>query len=82
MAKSKKQPDFEKSLQQLEDIVESLETGELTLEQSLKQFEQGIELTRSCQEALSDAEQTVKILTAKNTLEDFAPVSTPLEDDD
>ena len=69
--KAKKQPDFEKSLQQLEDIVEALEAGDLSLEQSLEQFEQGIALTRSCQEALSEAEQTVKILTEKNTLVDF-----------
>ena len=82
MAKSKKQPDFEQSLQQLEDIVESLETGELTLEQSLKQFEQGIVLTQNCQEALSEAEQTVKILTAKNTLETFDDESSSTEGDD
>ncbi|MBT5923411.1 MAG: exodeoxyribonuclease VII small subunit [Cellvibrionales bacterium] len=66
MAKSKKAPDFEQSLEQLESLVEALEAGDLTLEQSLKQFEEGIALTRACQTALSEAEQTVKILTEKS----------------
>ncbi|HAB55726.1 MAG TPA: exodeoxyribonuclease VII small subunit [Cellvibrionales bacterium] len=66
MAKSKKTPDFEQSLEQLENLVEALEAGDLTLEQSLKQFEEGITLTRACQTALSEAEQTVKILTEKS----------------
>lgn len=66
MAKSKKQPDFEQSLEQLESIVDALEAGDLTLEQSLKSFEEGIALTRACQSALNDAEQTVKMLTEKN----------------
>ncbi len=66
--------DFEKSLETLENIVETLEKGELPLENALKQFEQGIKLTRQCQKALSDAEQKVKILLEENgqeTLEDY-----------
>lgn len=59
---AKKTPNFEKSLQQLEELVERLETGELSLEDSLKTFEQGIKLTRSCQAALQDAEQKVELL--------------------
>ena len=66
MAKSKKTPDFETSLERLEEIVECLETGDLSLEQSLKQFEEGVSLTRACQTALTDAEQTIKVLTEKN----------------
>ena len=66
MARSKKTPDFETSLERLEEIVECLETGDLTLEQSLKQFEEGVSLTRACQTALTDAEQTIKVLTEKN----------------
>jgi exodeoxyribonuclease VII small subunit len=54
--------DFEKSLTELEQIVERLEQGELSLEDSLKQFERGIELTRQCQTALGKAEQRVEIL--------------------
>ena len=66
MARSKKKPDFETSLERLEEIVECLETGDLSLEQSLKQFEEGVSLTRACQTALTDAEQTIKVLTEKN----------------
>jgi len=66
MDRSKKTPDFETSLERLEEIVECLETGDLSLEQSLKQFEEGVSLTRACQTALTDAEQTIKVLTEKN----------------
>ena len=66
MARSKKTPDCDTSLERLEEIVECLETGDLSLEQSLKQFEEGVSLTRACQTALTDAEQTIKVLTEKN----------------
>ncbi len=59
-------PDFEKTLEELEDIVQSLETGELSLEDSLTTFERGIKLTRQCQTALQEAEQRVTILLEKN----------------
>ena len=61
---SEKNPeiDFEKSLAELEQLVETMEKGDLTLEESLKQFERGVSLTRACQKALADAEQKVKIL--------------------
>lgn len=55
-------PDFEKSLAELERIVERMEQGELSLDESLKQFERGIALTRSCQTALQQAEHKVEIL--------------------
>jgi exodeoxyribonuclease VII small subunit len=55
-------PNFEKSLQELETLVERLERGDLSLEESLKQYERGIALTRLCQQALSEAEQKVEIL--------------------
>ena len=54
--------DFEKALAELEAIVERLEQGELSLEESMAQFERGIALTRACQAALGKAEQTVEIL--------------------
>lgn len=54
---------FEQSVSELELIVKQLEKGELTLEDSLKQFEKGINLARKCQEALSQAEQKIEILT-------------------
>jgi exodeoxyribonuclease VII small subunit len=54
--------DFEQSLQQLEAIVTKMERGELSLEQSLEAFEEGVKLTRSCQETLRKAEQRVSEL--------------------
>jgi exodeoxyribonuclease VII small subunit len=65
--------DFEQALRDLEALVERLEAGELTLEQSLNEFERGVELTRRCQQALSDAEQRVKILTEQGQESDFNP---------
>jgi exodeoxyribonuclease VII small subunit len=65
MAK-KKQPNFETALEELETLVERMENGESSLEDSLKDFERGIELTRSCQTALAEAEQKVEILLKKD----------------
>ncbi len=62
MAIRKKALDFEHSLDELEAIVVSLESGDLTLEQALGAFEKGIKLTRDCQHALQTAEQKVEIL--------------------
>ena len=62
MATRKKSLDFEKNLAQLEAIVETLEDGNLSLDESLKSFEQGIKITRQCQEALKQAEQRVHLL--------------------
>jgi exodeoxyribonuclease VII small subunit len=59
-------PDFEQSLQELETVVARLEQGDLPLEESLKQFERGIALTRACQQALKSAEQKVQILIEEN----------------
>lgn len=58
--------DFESSLDELESLVERMEQGESSLEDSLKDFERGIELTRNCQTALSEAEQKVQILLQKD----------------
>jgi len=52
--------DFEKSLNELESLVRRLEQGELSLEDSLSAFEQGVRLTRDCQQALRNAEQRVQ----------------------
>lgn len=54
--------DLEKSLAELEEIVDQLESGDLPLEKSLKQFERGVRLSRECQAALQDAEQRVQSL--------------------
>jgi exodeoxyribonuclease VII small subunit len=64
-SKKARTPDFEKSLGELETVVERLEHGELPLEEALKQFERGIELARSCQASLKVAEQKVEILLRK-----------------
>ena len=55
-------PDFEAALAELEEIVARLEQGELPLEESLRQFERGVVLTRICQKALGDAERKIRIL--------------------
>lgn len=62
MSKKNPQPDFEKSLAELEALVETLEKGELPLEETLKQFERGISLTKHCQQELKSAEQRVEVL--------------------
>ncbi len=53
---------FEESLAELEQLVEQLERGDLTLEESLAQFERGVGLARECRESLTAAEQKVQIL--------------------
>jgi exodeoxyribonuclease VII, small subunit len=58
MAKEK----FEEALGRLEDIVKSMEAGEMTLEESLKAFEEGIKLARLCSRKLDEAERRVEIL--------------------
>jgi exodeoxyribonuclease VII small subunit len=66
--------DLEKSLANLEDLVEELESGDLPLETAMKKFEEGIKLTRGCQTALKEAEQKVQILLKSaggEELEDF-----------
>lgn len=57
---------FEEALTELESLVDTLERGELTLEQSLSHFERGIALTRTCRQALDTAEQKVRILTGES----------------
>lgn len=66
MSEDTAMPDFETALKTLETLVERMERGELTLEQSLECFEQGIRLTRECQKALAEAEQRVEILMGKD----------------
>jgi len=55
-------PDFEAALAELESIVQRLEQGELSLDESLRQFERGVVLTRQCQKALRQAEQKIRVL--------------------
>ena len=63
MAKAKKEVTFEKDLETLEEIVTALEEGGLSLDDSLKQFEEGIKLAGRCEKALSSAEKKIEMLT-------------------
>tara|TARA_R110002110_G_scaffold257491_1_gene473508 strand:+ start:41004 stop:41222 length:219 start_codon:yes stop_codon:yes gene_type:complete len=63
---SKVIPNFEASLKQLEAIVDKMENQELSLEQALSQFEEGIGLTKQCQKALTQAKQKVEKLIDEN----------------
>ncbi len=62
---------FESAMMELEALVTKIETGNLSLEDSLKEFENGIKLSRACQTALKDAENRVKILTDNDEEQDF-----------
>ena len=81
MARTKTTPeklfDFETAVTELNTLVEQMEQGGLSLEDSLKSFEKGIALTRACQEALKAAEQKVQILINQNG----QPALTPFLDD-
>ncbi|MDH3899538.1 MAG: exodeoxyribonuclease VII small subunit [Gammaproteobacteria bacterium] len=74
MAKKQQQTvPFEQSLKELETLVEKMEQGDLSLEESLQYFERGVQLTRACQQALKAAEQKVETLLIKNGQEDVVP---------
>ena len=66
MPKKSALPDFEAALTELEKIIEKMESGEQSLEDALKSFQRGIELTRTCQQGLKEAEQRVEKLLAEN----------------
>ena len=66
MPKKVKKPSFEETLQRLETIVEKMESGEATLEKILDWFEEGMELIKSCQDELEQAEQKVQELVEKS----------------
>ncbi|MDF1654352.1 MAG: exodeoxyribonuclease VII small subunit [Coxiellaceae bacterium] len=65
-----KKPNLEKDLAALETLIEQMECGDISLDQSLKHFEKGVKLVKQCQQALTDTEQKVKIL-IDNHLQDF-----------
>lgn len=66
--------DFNKGLERLEAIVQTMEDGDLSLEDSLKYFEQGVALTRQCQTALSEAEQKIAVLSAEDGYQSEQPI--------
>ena len=74
MAKKPEPNQFEKSLAELEEIVAKMETGDLSLEESLSAFEKGIKLTKECQKALDSAEQKVnKLIELNAELQECSP---------
>ena len=66
MPKKSALPDFEAALAELEKIVEKMESGEQNLEDALASFQRGVELTRTCQQGLKEAEQRVEKLLVQN----------------
>ena len=76
MGSDNKAPDFEEALAELESLVERLERGDLPLDEALKTFERGVELTRHCQSSLKSAQQKVEILLKRGSgtvVEPFQP---------
>lgn len=71
--KNDKLKDFELSLNELEAIVTKMESGELSLDESLKTFEKGISIASSCQQALDQASQKIEILVKENSLDKTIP---------
>ena len=84
MAATEKSNDLgglEKSLEALEALVARLESGDLPLEQALKEFEHGVKLTRQCQATLREAEQKVEILLKKTAAAEPSPFEGDAEKD-
>ncbi|SFJ89968.1 exodeoxyribonuclease VII small subunit [Methylophaga sulfidovorans] len=76
MAAKQKKLDYEAAVKELETLVERLEEGDISLEESLKLYERGVLLTRDCQESLQAAEQKVQMLlqqSGQTNMVDFDP---------
>jgi exodeoxyribonuclease VII small subunit len=77
---------FDEALQELETLVETLEQGDLSLDESLARFERGVSLARECRDALTNAEQRVQVLLenedGNDTLAPFAGEAGDESDDD
>jgi len=69
-------PDFENALQELEGLVEALESGELSLADSLDRFKRGVELSKHCHQMLDQARQSVEILTRTDDERSAEPFET------
>jgi exodeoxyribonuclease VII small subunit len=66
--------DFNKGLSQLEEIIGKMESGDLSLEESLRYFEKGIKLHRQCHSALSSAEQRISVLSEEDNYTEDKPL--------
>ena len=80
MAKKSTIPDFEAALAELEKLVGQMESGEQSLEEALKSFQRGIELTRICQQGLKEAEQRVEQLLTQGGEARIEPFDPPAKD--
>ncbi|GAO35339.1 exodeoxyribonuclease [Sulfuricella sp. T08] len=78
MSKASKSPTFESALAELENIVATMEAGQLPLEQLLSAYKRGAELLQFCQQALQDAQQQVRILEAGSLQNFVADTDIPL----
>lgn len=81
-SKATKLPKLEASLEEITTLVDKMEHGELTLEQSLADFERGITLIKHCQKILSEAEQKVQVLVQQNGQETLLNENIKGEEDD
>ena len=77
VASARKPFDFEKSLAELELLVARMEDGKSSLEDSLRDFEAGVKLTRQCQQALNEAQQRVQVLMQQDGAETTVPLADP-----
>jgi len=77
-----KKMDFERSLARLEEVVKRLENANLTLDDAMKLFEEGVELSRECQKQLEEAEGRVEILLKRAGGKIVAEPFAPAEEDD
>lgn len=68
---STKKPGFEQNIATLEQLVKQMESGKMSLEDSLKAYEDGVSLIKNCQDELEKAKQKVKILSKKTELSDL-----------
>ena len=66
---------LEVNLKELESIVSKMEQGDMALEDSIKSYEKGMLLLKSCQDSLKEIEQKVLVLSTENTLEKFKPTN-------
>ncbi|NML26583.1 exodeoxyribonuclease VII small subunit [Zoogloea dura] len=64
MVKNSKSPSFETAVSELESIVQEMENGQLPLDQALASYQRGTQLLRQCQDLLSNAEQSIRVIEA------------------
>ena len=80
MSSDTQELNFEQSIKELEVIVERMEAGNLSLEESLQAFERGMATNRRCQTMLSNAEQRIKTLMGDDIADDTTPSDPPPAD--